>query len=491
MAGEIAARLSEFVWNPVTICVILAVGLYFSVGTHFFQITKIKLWFGETIVGAVRSSLTERRRRRRGNRSVSSSLVKKQKEQKGISPFQSVTIALAGAMGTGNIAGVAIALAAGGAGAIFWMWVAAVLGMMTSYAETVLGVVFRKKGSDGKYTGGPMNYMEDGLKMKPLAVVFAAACVLCSFGIGNITQINSAAQAAQHTLSVPPLAVGVVSAAVIGFILIGGITRLARFTEIAIPIISAVYFLGCIVVLTVYAKGIPSAFAEIFSSAFNFKAVGGGAAGALAVGIKRGVFTNEAGMGSSVIAHSCADSKSPAHQGMWGIFGIFADTIVVCTLTALVILTTGVLETAPAGSMVSAPSQIDGVLTDGISQIYGAEISGGAEKLDGAAISAEAFSRVFGGTGGVFVALSLVVFAFSTLVAWSCYGEVCFRYLFKGRGVIVYRLLFVAVTIVGSVAEVSAVWDISDALCGLMMIPNIIAVVLLSPRVFREGRRLS
>lgn len=432
--SKIAQIVGQLAWGPWTVSVIMLIGLYLTVGSGAFQLRHIPLWMHHT-AGSLFSSRREKK--------------------EGISPFQSVTVALAGTMGTGNIAGVAAAVTAGGAGAIFWMWVSALIGMIIDYSEIVLGMLYRKRGEKGQWQGGPMNYIRHALK-SPAAAFFAFVCMLASFGMGNVVQVNSVAQVMHGSFSVPGIVTGIAIAALLALVIIGGIKRVASITERLVPLVTIVYTLAAVTVIIVNAERIPAAFEAIFADAFSMRAGAGGILGTAAIGIKRGIFTNEAGLGASVMAHTCADTDSAVKQGMWGVFEVFTDTIVMCTLTALVILT--------------APQD-------------------GLQGLDGALLSARAFASVFGRFGDILVALSLALLAFATLVAWSCYGEQCFVWLFGSSCIIIYRIVFVALAVLGSVSEMSIAWDISDALNALMAFPNLAAVVLLSPQIFSETRQ--
>lgn len=436
MLHGLCAAAANAVWGPVTVLLILGAGIYFTLGTGIFQLTGGRIWLRETLFSLFR----ERDR----------------SDPHALSPFQSLTVALAGTMGTGNIVGVAAAITIGGAGAVFWMWLAAFFGMMTAYAENVLGILYRRKTLSGEWNGGAMMYMEHGLGYRFPAVLFAVFCMAAALGMGNIVQINSVSESMNDAFGIPPAVTGIAAAVLTGAVLLGGLKRAASLTEKLIPAISIIYIAACLAVITVFLPRLPAAFGEIFKGAFSVPAAGGGALGAAMTGIRRGVATNEAGLGSSVMVHSCADVKRPAQQGMWGIFEVFVDTIVVCTLTALVILVSGA--------------------NDGT--------------CGGAVLSAKAFSSVFGSFASPFIAVSIALFAFSTLIGWSCYGERCYIYLFGEKSVLVYRLIFVAVTVLGSVMKLQLAWDISDVLNGLMALTNVPALLLLSPQVFKETREM-
>ena len=369
-------------------------------------------------------------------------------------------------MGTGNIAGVATALTLGGPGAIFWMWVSAFFGMMTVYSENVLGIYYRYKNSKGEWTGGPMVYIEKGLKAKGLGKVYAFFCVLASFGIGNMAQVNSISTALDSTFRIPPLATGIATALLVGAIILGGIKRIGRVTEKIIPFISLLYILGAIIIIVINARAIPGVMGSIFRGAFGLDAAAGGISGAfikqaVSVGFRRGIFSNEAGLGSSVMVHTASDVKEPVQQGMWAIFEVFLDTIVCCTLTALAVLCSGVLgQTGP----------------DGL-------------PLDGAPLVISAFQSGFGRLAGGFVSLSILLFAFATLLGWSFYGVKAAEYLFGEKSAVGYKLIFSAVIVAGATTELKLVWGLSDTLNGLMAIPNLVGVLLLSGTVIRETKR--
>lgn len=441
-------KLNAVVWGTPMLVLILTTGIYFTVRTGFFQIVKAKFIHNETFAAIFQKKH-----------------VRKSKDKSAISQFQALSTALAATLGTGNIAGVAAAISVGGAGAVFWMWVSALFGMMTAFAENVLGIYFRRKNSKGEWTGGAMYYLQYGLKQKkglrhfskPLAVLFALFCVLASFGIGNMTQVNSIATMLDSSFSIPPILTGAVLAVVCGMVIIGGIRRIGKFTEKFVPLMATVYILGTVLILILNCRAIPAVFQQIFESAFGFDAISGGISGtllkqALTMGFKRGVFSNEAGLGSSVMVNSVSDVKEPVVQGMWGIFEVFFDTIVMCTLTAFAILSTGVLQTSSA---------------------------------EGAALVGEAFSHGFGAFAGHFIAIAMLFFAFSTVLGWSFYGEKCMEYLFGSKSTIFYKIVFVPFILVGCTMELNLVWDIADTLNGLMALPNLIGVLALSGTVFR------
>ena len=382
--------LHQLAWGPGTIGLLALSGVVFSVATGFFQLRGARRWISATLGAAFKS------REKRGATTA----------------FQSACTALAATLGTGNIAGVATALVAGGPGAVFWMWVSALLGTMTAYAENVLAALYRGTDGKGHPVGGAMFYIEKGLHSRPLAAAFSFFCLLGSLGMGNMAQANSIAEGLQDALHVPPLVTGLVVAAVIGATIAGGIGRVGRVTEKIVPFMALAYTGGAVLIVALNVQRLPEVFALIFREAFSLRAGLGGAAGyglarALTVGVARGVSSNEAGLGSSVMANSAAGC-TPVEQGMWGIMEVAVDTLFMCTLTALAILCSGAYDFAAYSE-----AQSRGVL----------------ELLpNGAALTADAFRAAFGPQGGVFLALSLTLFAFSTLLGWSCYGAQAAEY---------------------------------------------------------------
>lgn len=444
--------INSIVWGVPAIALILGVGLWVTIGTRAIQFRHFG-WMLKNTIGKIFS--------------------KQNTSDKGaITPFQAVSTALASTVGTGNIAGVAGAIALGGPGAIFWMWVAALLGMCTKYCEVVLAIRFRERNAMGEWVGGPMYYITNGLgkKWKWLAVAFAAFGALAAFGIGNLTQCNSIAGVMSNAISVfertpgsidlgiVKLVTGIVLAAIMGLILFGGIKRIGAAAEKIVPLMAVFYFVGGMVIIFTHLDMIVPCFAQIFSCAFGGQAILGGTAGftigqAMRRGCARGIFSNEAGLGSAPIAHASADTPGPVDQGLYGIFEVFLDTIVICTITALVILMSGV----------------------GIN--YGTST--------GAALSTAGFASVFGAKfAAIFMAIALGLFAFTTILGWSVYGSRCAEYLFGHKIIVPYQIFYVLMVIVGSTMELSLAWDIADTLNGLMAIPNLIAVALLSPVVF-------
>ncbi len=465
--ANINSVINEFVWVRIGLIMLIGAGILMTCCTRFFQLSHLAHWWKETI-----GSLFKRN---------SGSTAKTDK--KTISQFQALCTALAATIGTGNIAGVAAAIVLGGPGAVFWMWVAAFFGMMTNFSENVLGIYFRRRNKDGEWSGGAMYYLKDGLGKKKgfktigsvLAVLFAIFAILASFGIGNMGQVNKITLNLESaffsgvdlgTLAGIPvinLIIGLSLMLLGGLIIIGGLQRIASFAERVVPFMAIFYVIGALIVFFINIDTVGTMFASIFRFAFGVKAVAGGAAGiaikqVITQGCKRGVFSNEAGLGSSVMVHSSSNVKEPVRQGMWGIFEVFFDTFIVCTMTAIVVLSSGYidLETGHAVAGVN-----DATL---VSQVFG---------------------NVFGKVGEIFIAVAMLLFAFTTVLGWSQYGTKAVEYLFGSKGVKVYKVIFVLMIVSGAVMTSSLAWDISDTFNGLMMIPNLIGVVALFPLVAR------
>ena len=451
--------VNGIVWGPVGLALLFGTGLILSARTGFFQFGHFGYWMKNTI-GAIFA-----------DKHITAHTGK---DDKAISQFQSLCTALAATIGTGNIVGVATAIISGGPGSIFWMWVMAVLGMMTNYSENVLGIFYRRKNANGEWSGGAMYYLADGLGGKKgckqlgrvLAVLFACFCVLASFGIGNMSQINSIAGNMQAAFRVPNAITGVLLAILTALVILGGLKRVAAVTEKIVPLMALFYIVGALTVVFTHVMEVPAAFAAIFKGAFAAKAAGGGVLGygvsrAITWGFKRGAFSNEAGLGSSVMVHSSSNVKEPVQQGMWGIFEVFADTIVVCTLTALVVLTSGFVD-LETGHMLT--------------------------EVQGSALVGEAFSTVFGAFGPKFIAVSILLFAYSTTLGWSHYGTKAFEYLFGTKATVGYKTVFVGMVLVGATMKLDLAWDLSDTFNGLMMLPNLIGVLTLSGTVARITR---
>jgi len=454
--GWCNSLLSRFAWGPATLLLLAAAGLIFSVGTGFFQLRHLPLWWHSTL-GA----------------SLSGQKKGKQPGTGGITGFQSACTALAATLGTGNIAGVATAIAAGGPGAVFWMWISAFFGTMTGYAENLLAGLYRGKNAKGEPIGGAMFYIEQGLGCRWLALLFSFFCILGSLGMGDMAQANSIASGLQDSFHIPPLFTGLVVAGAVGFTMLGGIRRVGQITERLVPFMAIGYTAAAVCVILVNWQRIPEVLHSILQQAFCWKSGLGGLTGysvkqALQVGVARGVSSNEAGLGSSVMANSAAGSP-PVVQGMWGIFEVAVDTLLMCTLTALAILCSGVYDPVV------------------YSAALGTETFAGLP--NGAALTADAFRSVLGPGGGMLIAISLVLFAFSTLLGWSYYGERAVEYLFGSGAIVPYKLLYLACIVIGCVTRLDLVWQISDTFNGLMVLPNLLAVLWLSPQIFRETYR--
>lgn len=467
---ELNGAVNGFVWGWVGLILLLGTGLIATVCTKVFQVSHIKHWWSNTI----------------------GSLFKKEvightKEKGAISPFQALCTALAATVGTGNIAGVAAAICVGGAGAVFWMWVAAFLGMMTNYSENVLGIFFRRKNANDEWSGGAMYYLQDGLGRKKhckyigkvLAVLFCIFTMLASFGIGSMGQVNKIVANVAAAFDVSALSsievfsgislyniiLGAVVMVLVALITLGGLKRIAGVAEKIVPFMVVLFVAGSLVVIGINYAHILPAFKAIFVNAFKPEAFVGGTLGSAIMlaaqqGFKRGVFSNEAGLGSSVMVHSNSNVKEPVKQGMWGIFEVFADTMIVCTMTALVVLTSGVFN-AKTGEV--------------------------AEGLNDATLVGGAFNSVFswGNIGQKFIAIAMFLFAFTTVLGWSHYGSKAWEYLFGAKTTVVFKIIHVCTVIFGAVLTSSLAWDISDTFNGLMMIPNLIGVVVLIPLVVK------
>lgn len=432
--NEICDKVSSFMWGPFTLILIIGIGIYLTFATGFFQIFNCKDIFKNTI-----GSLT----------------TKKQKDFKGISPFQAVSTALAGSLGTGNIVGVATAISAGGPGAIFWMWVSAFFGMMLKYSEVLLAVKYRNSDENGFY-GGPMYVMEKGLKCKFLGKIFSILCVLASFGMGSTVQANSAAVALNSGFGFSKVISSIVMTILFTIIIIGGIKRVGSTAEKIVPFMSIIYIFVSLFVLFKNASEIPSAFKTIIECAFNLKATVSGGLGyamivAMRYGVARSVFANEAGLGSSPMAHAASNAESPVKQGQWGIFEVFFNTIIMCTMTALVIMVTGALNTS----------------------------------TDGGTMTLTAFFSQIGTIANFIIAFCTALFAFTTTMSWAYYGEQSIRYVFGEKLILPYRIVYIASIGVGGVCAMSLVWKLSDIFNVMMALPNLITLVLLSPQVIK------
>jgi AGCS family alanine or glycine:cation symporter len=429
--------LNGIVWGPYMLVLIVGTGICLTIRTYFLQVFKFGYMWKNTI-----GKMMERPEGAEG----------------AITPFQALATALAGTIGTGNIVGVATAIATGGPGAVFWMWLSAFFGMVTKYAEVVLAVRYRVKRPDGGWAGGPMYYISRGMgeNWKWLATLFAFFGVFASFGIGNMTQANSMADVMATTFSIPHNVTGIVILVLAGLVIVGGIKRIAQVTEKLVPFMAIFYVVGGLIILATRLSAIPEAFALIFRHAFTPTAAVGGFAGAtvrkaMTLGVARGVFSNEAGLGSAPIAHAMAQTDHPVRQALWGIFEVFADTIVVCSITALSIIVTGAWQSG----------------------------------ITGASLTSHAFNLGLPGPGGIIVAIGVFLFAYSTLISWAFYGEKCTEYLLGTSAAKIYRYVFLPFIYVGAVGALEPIWLLADTLNGLMAVPNLIALLALSGVVVR------
>lgn len=451
MIANINSFINGIVWGPPMMVLIVGAGVYFTIRTGFLQFTK----FGYAMKNTIGKCFT-----------------KVEAKEGSVTPVQALTTALAATVGTGNIAGVCGAIAAGGPGAVFWMWISALVGMCTKFAEVTLAIRYRERNDKGDWVGGPMYYIKNGLgaNWKWLGAIFSVFGMLAAFGIGNMTQVNTIATTvgtaiteffpgAADSLPIIYLVIGVIVALVGGMVLIGGIKRIGNVTEKLVPFMAIVYILGSLVVIFANISHIGTVFQSIFVGAFSPEGMVGGVVGisistAIKAGVGRGLFSNEAGLGSAPIAHAAADTDSPVRQGLFGIFEVFVDTIVICTLTALTVLCSGVI--IPYGG------------------------SAGAD------LTIQAFMTVFGGkAASLVVAIGLTMFALSTVLSWGLYGTRCCEFLFGSKVIKVYQAIFCLFMVVGATMRLDLAWDIADTLNGLMAIPNLIGLLLLSPVVVK------
>ncbi len=443
--------VASFVWGPALLVLLLGVGLYLTLALRFMPMRRIGTAFRLLFRKSDPNDPGE------------------------ITPFQTLMTALAATIGTGNIAGVATAIALGGPGAVFWMWMTALVGMATKYAEAVLAIKYREVDAEGRYVGGPMYYIKNGLgkNWAWLGFLFALFAALAGFGIGNMTQSNSVTAIVTSTFpAVPNWAVGAVLAALTFAVIIGGVKRIGAVAQYLVPFMAIAYIFGGLAILAANYQDIPEGIAFIVRSAFTETAATGGFAGAavwagIRFGVARGVFSNEAGLGSAAIAHAAARATDAVQQGMIAMLGVFIDTLVVCSITALVIVT------------VHVPVEVDGMVQS---------LPAWASGVNGADLTALAFANGLPGIGQWVVSAGLVLFTFTTILGWSYYGERAAEYLCGVKVILPYRLLWVAFVFVGSVLQLSLVWTITDILNALMAIPNLIALLLLSGVVFSMTR---
>jgi alanine or glycine:cation symporter, AGCS family len=433
---DLIVTVNGWAWGPVMLVLLLGTGIFLTLGLRFGTLRHLPRAVGLLLRGRAGTGEGD------------------------ISPFSALMTSLSATIGTGNIAGVATALALGGPGALFWMWLTALFGMATKYAEAVCAVRFREQDADGNYSGGPMYYIRNGLgrRWHFLAYAFAIFGGLAGFGIANTVQSNSIAQVLNDGYAVPPLFTGIVLMVLVGAVVLGGIKRIAQVASYLVPIMASAYLLMSLLVILLHIDAVPKAVAEIVSAAFTGSAATGGFAGAtvwaaLRFGVARGIFSNEAGLGSAPIAHAAARTNAPVEQGMIAMLGTFIDTLVVCTMTGLVIV---IMDVLPTG-------------------------------VSGASLTSMAFAGAFPG-GEIIVTLGLCLFGFTTTIGWSFYGERCVVFLVGTRGILPFRLLWVLALPVGTLVQLDLVWLLADTLNAFMAIPNLIALLLLGPLVFRISR---
>lgn len=431
---SLIATIGNIVWGPVTLVLIVGTGIYLTIRLGFLQIRDLpyalKLTFSKSD--------------------------KNNKDKGDISHFQSLMTAMAATLGIGNITGVATAIMMGGVGAIFWMWLAAFFGMATKYAEAILAVKYRVTNHKGEISGGPMYYIEKGLGWKWLAVLFALFGFLASFGIGNMTQANTVAGSLETNFGINPWMSGFILMVFTAIVLLGGIKSIGKVTGIFVPFMALFYLAGGLIIIILNITEVPAAFALIINEAFNPSAAAGGAVGmAIRYGVARGVFSNEAGLGSAPIAAAAAKTDYPGRQALVSMTGTFIDTIIVCTITGLTIVLSG---------------------------LY-------AGHENASSLTGEAFEFFLPGVGNYIVMFGIMFFAYSTIIGWSYYGEKCFGYLFGDNKTIIYKVLFVAIVMIGAGLELELVWGIADIFNALMAVPNLIALLFLSPVIVAESKK--
>ncbi len=438
---QINGAINNFIWGPVMLVLLVGTGIFLTIRINFFQVSHIGLWMKGTF-GA---------------------MFKKHTDDVNITPFQAVSTALASTVGTGNIVGVTTAIVSGGPGALFWMWFAAFFGMVTKYSEVLLAIKYREKDADGKHFGGPMYYLSKGANLPWLGTLFAVFATLACFGIGNLTQINAMASVVKQNFNVNTIYTGIAVTIVVAIIIVGGIKRIGSVAEKLVPLMCLLYLVCGIIIIIINLDKIPGVFELVFSNAFSFKQVGAGFMGyAITMGMRygfaRGIFSNEAGMGSAPMAHASSNSKNPVEQAMWGIFEVFVDTFLVCSITGIVAI-------------------MNLNLTE--------------QGLAGAPLISEAFRvSMPSDFGSIVLTVALFLFAFTTLVGWSHYGTVSLGYLTKNNKTaeLIFKIIFIIVIVIGSVSELELVWNIADTLNGLMAIPNLIGLLILSPVIIKTTR---
>ncbi|WP_188455190.1 alanine/glycine:cation symporter family protein [Virgibacillus oceani] len=432
--NDIISSISDFVWGPPTLILIVGTGLYLTFRLGFLQIRSLPY--------ALRLAFSPKRQ---------------DKKSKGdISHYQALTTAMAATIGTGNIVGVATAVVLGGPGAVLWMWLSALLGMATKYAEAILAVKYRVENSKGEMSGGPMYYLERGLKAKWLGVIFAIFGAVAAFGIGNMVQSNSVSDALERSFSIPTWVTGVILTVLTGLVILGGIKSIGKVTAFFVPIMALFYVIGGLIIMVMNLDILPQAIGLIFSDAFTGSAIGGGILGTvIRYGVARGVFSNEAGLGSAPIAAAAAKTDYPGRQALVSMTQVFIDTIIVCSITGITIV---------------------------MADMY-------TSGLEGGDLTAASFALFLGDTGGYIVTIGIVLFAFSTLVGWSYYGEKCFAYLFNDKAVPYYRVAFVLIVMYGAIEKLGIVWGIADIMNALMAVPNLIGILGLSGVVVYETKK--
>ena len=449
----------NILWGIPMIVMILATGIFLTIRTRFLQVRKFGVAIDSTIVPMIKSAGQNKTQ---------------DPNAKTVSQFEAFSAAISGTVGTGNMVGVATALISGGPGAIFWMWVSAFFGLVTNFAENVLGLYYRQKDKNGEMCGGPMYYISNGLKVKWLAFIFAACCTLAAVGMGMV-QSNSISGTMQNAFGggsslVVSIVCGAVVVVLTALILVGGIKRIGKVASYIVPFMALLFILMSLIILVINITAVPKAFGLIFANAFSFRSVAGGFLGyvilkGMRFGFARGIFSNEAGLGSSVIAHSASETKEPVKQGLWGILEVFIDTFVVCTLTALALLTvsvkTGVYDF----------TDIAGNLSNGLS---------------GSTIAPFAFTETFGTFGRIVFSIILPLFAFTTILAWAYYGEKAVQYLFGKKGdvaALVFKILYVGLLFVGALVKSDFVWALDDTFNAMMALPNLVALIFLSKQI--------
>lgn len=453
---RVNGAINDFIWGAPMIILLLGTGIYFSIRLGFPQITKIKAIFKN-----VKEKIFIKKEKEETKKEKKNKKEKKKDKKKGeLSSFQAALVALGGIVGSGNIAGVATAIASGGPGALFWMWIAAFFGMTIKFAEITLGILFRKKDDDGTYSSGPMYYLRDGVKSKFLAALYALFAVLSYIVIVAMVDTNTIVEAIRAKFSISPLVIGIALAVVVGIIIFGGVKRIGKFSQVIVPFMGIFYILIGLVVIVLNIEAVPNAFLTIFKSAFTPQAAFGGFAGAsiaqiIRYGLARGMYSNEAGMGSAAITHGPAQVEHPVEQALWAPVEVFIDTIIVCTISGLIIV-------------------ISGVWTNGAS---------------GAKLMIEAFDKVFpGNIGGYLIMIASFLFSFTCLTSSGYSCEECSQYLFGEKSKYLMRILWIIFIIIGATTKLSLVWDLADTVNGFMAIPNLIGILILSNLVVKQKK---